>query len=242
MRLLIILLFSLNIFSQNNEFEKLQFVKGKDTLNYRLLKPIDFDSSKKYPLHLFLHGVGERGNDNEKQLIHGSKVFLKQENREKYKSWVLFPQCPTNDWWGNENRYPKLKGTTIKLVIELMEQMISENNVDSNRVYVSGLSMGGMGTFEILSQRPDMFAAATPICGSGDLNKVKNYAKKLPIWIFHGSLDKVVLPQESLNIAKKIIEEGGNPRLTLYENVGHDSWNDAFEEKDFLSWIHSKSK
>ena len=193
-------------------------------------------------MHLFLHGVGERGNDNEKQLIHGSKVFLKRENREKYKSWVLFPQCPTNDWWGNENRYPELKGTTIKLVIELMEQMISENNVDSNRVYVSGLSMGGMGTFEILSQRPDMFAAATPICGSGDLNKVKNYAKKLPIWIFHGSLDKVVLPQESLSIAKKIIEEGGNPRLTLYENVGHDSWNDAFEEKDFLSWIHSKSK
>ena len=242
MRLLIIILFSLNIFSQNNEFEKLQFVQGKDTLNYRLLKPIDFDSSKKYPLHLFLHGVGERGNDNEKQLIHGSKVFLKQENREKYKSWVLFPQCPTNDWWGNANRYPNLKGTTIKLVIELMEQMISGNNVDSNRVYVSGLSMGGMGTFEILSQRPDMFAAATPICGSGDLNKVKNYAKKLPIWIFHGSLDKDVLPQESLNIAEKIIEEGGNPRLTLYENVGHDSWNNAFEEKDFLSWIHSKSK
>ena len=85
MRLLIIILFSLNIFSQNNEFEKLQFVKGKDTLNYRLLKPKDFDSSKKYPLHLFLHGVGERGNDNEKQLIHGSKVFLKKENREKYK-------------------------------------------------------------------------------------------------------------------------------------------------------------
>ena len=111
-----------------------------------------------------------------------------------------------------------------------------------NRVYVSGLSMGGMGTFEILSQRPDMFAAATPISGSGDLNKVKNYAKKLPIWIFHGSLDKVVLPKESLDIAKKIIEQGGNPRLTLYENVGHDSWNDAFEEKDFLSWIHSKSK
>ena len=87
-----------------------------------------------------------------------------------------------------------------------------------------------------------MFAAATPICGSGDLDEVKNYAKKLPIWIFHGSLDKVVLPKESLNIAEKIIEEGGNPRLTLYENVGHDSWNDAFEEKDFLSWIHSKSK
>jgi len=240
------ILFSILFVSQTivlcQEFSKELFVSDKDSLPYRLLLPKNFDNDKKYPLIIFLHGAGERGNDNEKQLIHGSKVFLKQENREKYKSWVLFPQCPTNDWWGNENRYPKLKGTTIKLVIELMEQMISGNNVDSNRVYVSGLSMGGMGTFEILSQRPDMFAAATPICGSGDLNEVKNYAKKLPIWIFHGSLDKVVLPQESLKIAEKIIEEGGNPKLTLYENVGHDSWNDAFEEKDFLSWIHSKSK
>ena len=102
--------------------------------------------------------------------------------------------------------------------------------------------MGGMGTFSILSQRPEMFAAATPICGDGDPNSVKSFAKKVPIWIFHGALDRVVNPNRSLIMAQAIIEENGSPRVTIYENVYHDSWNNAFDEKDFLSWIHSKSK
>tara|TARA_B100000989_G_scaffold274597_1_gene233534 strand:+ start:885 stop:1625 length:741 start_codon:yes stop_codon:yes gene_type:complete len=230
------------IYSQNENFEKKIFIFESDTLKYRILKPLDYDSNKKYPVHLFLHGAGERGNDNQKQLVHGSKLFLNLENRKKYKSWVIFPQCPIDDWWGNKKRYPEFKGNAIGLVIKLMESMLNSKNVDDNRIYVSGLSMGGMGTFEILSQKPNMFAAATPICGSGELNNVEKYAKKVPIWIFHGALDKVVLPSKSLQIAEKIIEEGGNPRVTIYESVYHDSWNNTFEEKDFLSWIHSKSK
>lgn len=230
------------IYSQNENFEKKIFIFESDTLRYRILKPLDYDLNKKYPIHLFLHGVGERGNDNEKQLVHGSKLFLNLDNRKKYKSWVIFPQCPTDDWWGNKKRYPELRGNAIELVIKLMESMLKSKNVDDDRVYVSGLSMGGMGTFEILSRKPNMFAAATPICGSGELNNVKKYAKKVPIWIFHGALDKVVLPSMSLQIAEKIIEEGGNPRVTIYESVYHDSWNNTFEEEDFLSWIHSKSK
>ena len=99
-----------------------------------------------------------------------------------------------------------------------------------------------MGTFSILSQRPNMFAAATPICGDGDPKSVKSFAKKVPIWIFHGALDRVVHPNRSLIMAQSIIEENGSPRVTIYENVYHDSWNNAFDEKDFLSWIHSKSK
>mgnify|MGYP001216888130 CR=1 FL=1 len=230
------------IYSQNENFEKKIFIFESDTLKYRILKPLDYDSNKKYPVHLFLHGAGERGNDNQKQLVHGSKLFLNLENRKKYKSWVIFPQCPIDDWWGNKKRYPEFKGNAIGLVIKLMESMLNSKNVDDNRIYVSGLSMGGMGTFEILSQKPNMFAAATPICGSGELNNVEKYAKKVPIWIFHGALDKVVLPSKSLQIAEKIIEEGGNPRVTIYESVYHDSWNNTFEEKDFLYWIHSKSK
>jgi len=109
-------------------------------------------------------------------------------------------------------------------------------------VYVSGLSMGGMGTFVILNLRPEMFAAATPICGDGDPSLVSNYSKKVPIWIFHGSDDTVVSPKKSLKMAKAIIENGGSPKMTFYENVGHDSWNNAFAEKEFINWIHSKSK
>ena len=130
----------------------------------------------------------------------------------------------------------------MSLVIKLMDSFVERNDVDTNRVYVSGLSMGGMGTFVILNLRPEMFAAATPICGDGDPNFVKNYSKKVPIWIFHGSDDTVVSPKNSLKMAKAIIENGGSPKITFYENVDHGSWNNAFAEKDFLKWIHSKSK
>ena len=102
--------------------------------------------------------------------------------------------------------------------------------------------MGGMGTYEILYRRPNMFAAATPICGNGIEAHAKRYANKVSLWIFHGSDDKVVQPKHSLKMAKAIIESGGSPKMTLYENVGHDSWNNAFAEPNFLKWIHSKSK
>jgi len=235
-------------------FEKELFVYKNDTLKYRILKPLNFDSNKKYPVHLFLHGAGEVGDDNELQLTHGAELFLKKENRINYNSWVIFPQCAKNDYWANmvyvsENNESlvqmKKKNTvnpSLGLVIQLMDTFIEKNNVDKNRIYVSGLSMGGMGTFEILYRRPEMFAAATPICGDGDPSSVENFAKKVAIWIFHGSADKVVLPQQSLKMANAILNAGGNPKITIYENVGHNSWDTAFAEKDFLKWIHSKTK
>ena len=241
-----------NLNSQDLElFEKDVFVFENDTLNYRILKPLDYDSSKKYPLHLVLHGSGERGNDNVSQLIHGGNLFLKKENREEYKSWVIFTQCSKNDRWQSisKDQWDKnFENKTIKpnkslgLVLKLMDKFIEKKQIDKQRIYVSGLSMGGMGTFEMLYRRPDMFAAATPICGNGITKLAESYATKVPVWIFHGSDDKVVSPKHSLNMAKAIIEAGGSPKMTLYENVRHGSWNNAFEEKDFLKWIHSKSK
>ena len=245
---LLITLYCLNtVDAQNLDlFEKEIFIKGKDTLKYRILTPINYNQKNIYPVHLFLHGAGERGNDNELQLIHGAKLFLKKENREKYSSWVIFPQSPKNDWWGYEDPYKfdykVTKSKAMDLVVKLMDDFIKRKDVDANKVYVSGLSMGGMGTFVILNLRPNMFAAATPICGDGEPSSVNNYAKKIPVWIFHGSDDTVVSPKNSLKMAKAIIENGGSPKMTFYENVGHNSWNNAFKEKDFLKWIHSKSK
>ena len=231
-------------------YEKEIFIYENDTLNYRILKPLNYNPNKQYPVHLFLHGSGERGNDNSSQLTHGGKLFLKKENREKYNSWVIFPQCSKNDRWpslssdqwdksfNNNNSKPN---KSLGLVIRLMDKFIEKNQVDKQRIYLSGLSMGGMGTFEILFRRPNMFAAATPICGNGIPQLAKLYADKVPLWIFHGSDDNVVSPKYSLAMAKAIIEAGGSPKMTLYENTGHGSWNNAFEEKDFLKWIHSKS-
>jgi len=249
------LLFVFFIFNYLNSqelklYEKEIFIYENDTLNYRILKPLNYNPNKQYPVHLFLHGSGERGNDNSSQLTHGGKLFLKKENREKYNSWVIFPQCSKNDRWpslssdqwdksfNNNNSKPN---KSLGLVIRLMDKFIEKKQVDKQRIYLSGLSMGGMGTFEILFRRPNMFAAATPICGNGIPQLAKLYADKVPLWIFHGSDDNVVSPKYSLAMAKAIIEAGGSPKMTLYENTGHGSWNNAFEEKDFLKWIHSKS-
>ena len=123
-----------------------------------------------------------------------------------------------------------------------MDEFIEEKDVDNQRIYLSGLSMGGMGAFEILYRRPDMFAAATPICSNGITQLAKLFANKVPVWIFHGSDDKVVSPKYSLEMARAIIESGGSPKMTLYADVDHNSWDNAFAEKDFLKWIHSKTK
>ena len=229
-----------------SQYEKEIFISENDTLNFRILKPLDYDSNKQYPVHLFLHGAGERGNDNVSQLVHGGELFLKEENREQFNSWIIFPQASKNDWWGYKEPYKfdynVKESKAMSLVVKLMDNFIERKDVDTNRVYLSGLSMGGMGTFVILNLRPEMFAAATPICGDGDPSLVSNYSKKVPIWIFHGSDDTVVSPKKSLKMATAIIENGGSPKMTFYENVGHDSWNNAFAEKEFINWIHSKSK
>ena len=237
----------INLNSQSLDlYEKEIFVYKNDSLNYRILKPLNYDKNKQYPVHLILHGAGERGNDNVSQLIHGGELFLKKENREKYNSWVIFPQASKNDWWGYSHpykfNYNVSESKDMSLVLNLMDNFIERKDVDPNKVYVSGLSMGGMGTFVILNLRPEMFAAATPICGDGEPSSVSNFAKKVPVWIFHGSDDKTVHPNESLKMAKSIISSGGSPKITFYENVGHNSWNNAFAEKDFLKWIHSKTK
>ena len=245
--LIIVFLMFSNSNSQDLElFEKETFEFEKETLSYRILKPLNYNSNKQYPVHLFLHGAGERGNDNVSQLVHGGKLFLKKENREQYNSWVIFPQAQKNDWWGYKEPYKfdynVKESKAMSLVVKLMDDFTQRKDVNPNKVFVSGLSMGGMGTFVILNLRPEMFAAATPICGDGDPSLVSNYSKKVPVWIFHGSDDTVVSPKKSLKMAKAIIENGGSPKITFYENVGHDSWNNAFAEKNFLKWIHSKSK
>lgn len=184
------LLFS-NLKSQDlNLYEEKTYIFENDTLNYRILKPLDYDPKKQYPVHLFLHGSGERGNDNFSQLTHGGKLFLKKENREKYNSWVIFPQCKENERWPSissdlwdknlDNKIIK-PNESLRLVIRLMDEFIERKQVNKKKIYLSGLSMGGMGTFELLYRRPNMFAAATPICANGSTKLVNRYADKVPV-------------------------------------------------------------
>ena len=147
-------------------------------MNYRILYPKNFDKTKSYPLTLFLHGIGERGDDNELQLKYVDKVFLNQNNYDNYQSLVIFPQAPLDDNWSSrvltdeevrqvfpENEKPT---KSLQLVIKLMDSLVKEDFIDNKRVYLSGLSNGAMGSFELLKNRPNMFASAVLICGGGN--------------------------------------------------------------------------
>lgn len=234
------------------DFKKEQYVQNKDTLNYRILYPKDFSKDKKYPVLLFLHGAGERGNDNESHLVHGSDLFLQKS--QEFPAIVIFPQASANDFWAkiqvandtipyDFSFYPKQKPTTaLSLVMGLMDSITSSAFVDRSKVYVGGLSMGGMGTFEILSRKPDMFAAAFAICGGADLKIARDYPKGFNIWIFHGEQDNVVLPKYSKAMATAINSAGGNAKLSLYAGDDHNSWDSAFAEPYLLKWLFSHSK
>ena len=225
--------------------------KGKE-LPYRILYPENFDTSKKYPLHLFLHGAGERGSDNQAQLVHGSDLFVKMN--EQYPAVVIFPQCPKGDYWAdvevtrgeNQNvfKYPASPTPTwaMQAVTTLLEETLEESYIDHNRIYLGGLSMGGMGTYELLASKPDTFAAATAICGGGYPANTARWAQQTPVWIFHGEVDAVVPVIYSQLMVESLLQNGQTPRFSLYPNVNHDSWTNAFNEPDFFSWVYGHTK
>lgn len=232
-----------------------QFINQSDTLNYRILYPKNFDTSKQYPLILFLHGAGERGNDNEAQLVHGSKMFLDNCDSDAFPTIVVVPQCPKEDYWSNVKRdYSKTgldkfkfkrmgKPTkAMKMVIALMDDITKNPYVKKDQIYVGGLSMGGMGTFDILKWRADMFAAAFPICSGGNPKSVKKYANKLSLWIFHGGEDDVVHPYFALSMLTALQKQKADVKFTYFEHDNHNSWDSTFAEPQLLPWLFSKSK
>ena len=235
-------------------FSHEKHIVNNDTLNYRMLLPKNFDESKQYPLVLFLHGAGERGSDNKKQLVHGSRLFLNEKNRDSFPAILIFPQCPQTDYWSKleadrstkpitfKFKYDEAPTTAMALTMNLMDQLVTKPYVKTDQVYVMGLSMGGMGTFEIIHRKPEMFAAAIPICGGGDPKSVSTYAKEIPLWIIHGAKDDVVNPNLSLSMASAILSAGGFPKLTLYDFANHNSWDPAFAEPKFLTWLFSNIK
>jgi predicted peptidase len=231
-------------------FSKEQFIKGGDTLSYRMLLPENFDPQKHYPVLFFLHGAGERGFDNEAQLVHGSKLFLNSENRKKYPAIIIFPQCPPNSYWSNvkidnakgADRFNFQKGgkpnKAMSLLMALVAKMKSEKFTDNDRFHVGGLSMGAMGTFELLRRKPNVFASAFAICGGDHVENVKKY-KHMPLWVFHGAKDNVVPIQKSEIVVSELKRLGSEVKFSVYPDANHNSWDAAFAEPDFLSWIFS---
>jgi predicted peptidase len=202
-------------------------------LKYRLMIPDGYEAAAdtRFPLVLFLHGAGERGADNRRQLIHGAAQFSKPEHRKKYACFVAAPQCPSGRWWSD----------SLEPVMELLKQLQTEYRIDSGRIYVTGLSMGGFGTFELTTRYPDVFAAAAPICGGGDPTKAKTIAT-LPLWVFHGDANRVVPVGFSRSMIKAIEEAGGKPKYTEYPGVGHDAWTATYADPEFHEWLFAQKK
>lgn len=236
---------------QNTLFSKEIFYSQKgDSLLYRFLIPQNIsanDSNTKYPLVVFLHGAGERGNDNVKQLIHGASLFSKPESLKNYPCYFIAPQCPIDkrwvevDWKLQFHSMPEQISENLGFTVQLIDSLIKNYPIDINRIYVTGLSMGGFGTWDIICRFPDKFAAAAPICGGGDENLAEKI-NKIPIWAFHGSNDKLVTVYRSRNMINALKKTGGKPKYTEYPGVGHFSWEKAYSEPDFLKWMFSQSK
>lgn len=227
------------------------FEASDGLLNYRKLEPQVVDSQKKYPLIIFLHGAGERGNDNDLQLRYGSELFAK--HTAEYPAYVLFPQCVFPYFWAFE-KWPEAgleastfpiefaQGTMLGRVKELIDSYRNLPQIDTERIYICGLSMGAIATFDLAVRYPDIFAAAVPICGGVKIDRLDDQAKKIAWRIFHGDNDDVMPVSNSRTAYKRLQSLGADVEYIEFPGVYHDAWTYALKRDDFLPWLFSKRK
>jgi len=207
----------------------------KRELDYLLSLPLQYDEEDtEWPLILFLHGAGERGDNLELLKKHGIPRVVSEMS--DFPFITVSPQCPENDWW--LNRLQDLRF--------LLESIIKQYRVDPSAIYLTGLSMGGFGTWHMAVEYPDLFSAIAPICGGGlgilgFPERVINI-KDLPVWAFHGEKDNIVSVEESRILVKTLKEAGGNAMLKIYPDAGHDSWTETYSDPELYEWFMSKRK
>lgn len=216
--------------------------QGK-TMRYLLFVPERYSKQQKYPMVLWLHGGGSRGADlkllNAYGNQHGIGYLARPDNQSRYPSFIVAPQCPQNKFWGDsDSEQPTAE---MKLVLEILDQLQKDFSIDANRLYAMGISLGGYGTWDIITRRPEMFAAAVPICGGSNPAKA-SLVTKTAIWAFHGDRDELVNVNESRSMIAALRKAGLNPRYTEYKDVGHNAWERAFAERDFLQWLFAQKR
>jgi len=214
-----------------------------ETLLYRLFTPQNYDPKQKYPLVLYLHGGGGRGTDNLKQIDGGNgyliDLFTSNETQSRYASFVVAPQSPMQEGWIESDSITPTR--QLRLVFEMISELQRSFSIDSARLYVAGQSMGGLGTFAIISEYPKLFAAGVPLCGGGDESKVARLVST-PIWAFHGAKDESVPVTRSRNIVAAINKAGGKVKYTEYTDVDHLVWPKVVKETELLPWLFSQQR
>lgn len=192
--------------------------------------PKDFDESKKYPLVIFLHGAGERGEDLDLAMAHGPMKYVRENGRE-YPFICIAPQCPSGKYWGCYTE-------SLLAFLDYIEETLP---VDKSRIYLTGLSMGGTGTWMLAMADPDRFAAIAPVCGSGIYWNAEAL-KKLPILTYHGDCDDIVPITESVNMLKSVNRNGGHAEMRICYGVGHNAWDYAYPGDELYDFLLSQHK
>ena len=236
------------------EERSVSIAEGSESVEfrYRLLRPAsvvgDGRDGQRYPLVLFLHGAGERGNDNLKQLKYLPTWLADPALRKRHPCFVLAPQCRMDErWvdvsWADEKSTPQPTTSTVDLAAatKALEETLVREAVDPARIYLTGLSMGGFGTWDLAARMPERFAAILPVCGGGD-DRVAARLAALPIWCFHGDADTAVPVDRSRIMIAAVKAAGGRPIYSELPGVGHDSWTPAYRDGFVLDWLFSQRK
>ena len=191
------------------------------TMKYLLYRPKEYDKQAAWPLVLFLHGAGERGDDLNLVKKHGPPKLV--EAGKEFPFILVAPQCPKGRWWN------------VVELAALLDEVVEKQKVDRERIYVTGLSMGGFGTWSLAAYASDRLAAIAPICGGGEPFTTKLFAK-LPVWVFHGGKDTTVPLERSEKMVEALKKLGGDVKFTVYPEAGHDSWSETYGNDEFYAW------
>jgi predicted peptidase len=211
-------------------------------IKYRWSAPEKTEPGKTYPLVLFLHGAGERGDDNKAQLKHGVIPIIKGAEKLGTPVFLIAPQCPRDRWW-SEPAQDRTRLNASKQPDALLENMLAlvadiqkKHPVDPKRFHVTGISMGGFGTWDLLARAPGRIASAIPVCGGGDPARAKEF-KDVPVWAFHGEADDVVPVSATRTMIEALEKAGGKPNATYYPGVGHNSWTRTYDNPEVIRWL-----
>ncbi|MBQ7177926.1 MAG: LD-carboxypeptidase [Victivallales bacterium] len=214
------------------------------SIGYRLLSPRNCEPGKKYPLIMFLHGAGERGEDNTAQLVHVLPDFARLAEAERINAFIAAPQCPLLKQWVDtpwslkSHAMPENMSRPLSMAMALLDELLATLPIDCERVCIMGISMGGYGTWDAIQRFPERFACAVPICGGGDVAQAYRLTK-LPIWAFHGELDNLVPVCRTTDMIDALRKAGGTPKMTIYPDTYHDSWVKVPSEPGFLEWLQT---
>jgi predicted peptidase len=234
------------------EVHSLEYTGGKyenETFRYLVLRPLEVKPGETYPLVLFLHGAGERGDDPAKVRIHFPELWARAEHRKKFPCFLIVPQCREGEQWVNAP-WTDVKTTPmarepsemLDMAMKVLDKSLKEFPIDKTRVYLTGLSMGGYGSWELAMRRPEVFAALAPICGGGDETHAAKL-KDIPIWTAHGDADTVVPVERSRRMVQAVKDAGGNVHYDEYPKLGHNSWTPAYTDANgVVPWMFMQQR